>query len=194
MKKTIFIATFIFFSQIARSQEASVEKNLYGFQLGLLSASFQYEAKLSRKIALHFETGAALHLYEIKSYNSTVKNKTGTITTPFFSVEPRFYYGIDRRTRLNKNTSHNGSNFMSLNVVYAANDYEIANSNSNYKVVPFLSVIPTYGIRRSFAKNFNYEFLFGLGYQYNIFSKSRGCGCSHEEVNLNLQAKIGYNF
>jgi hypothetical protein len=194
MKKIVLFILFLFFSLNAICQQAAVEKHLYGFQLGLLSASFQYETKLARKVALHVETGAALYTYKVESNDSTEKSKTGTITAPFFAIEPRFYYGLDRRAKLNRNTSHNGSNFISLNMLYVANDNEFSNSNSDYKVVPSVSVIPTYGIRRSFAKNFNYEFLFGWGYKYNIFSESKGCNCSHDETELNLQAKIGYNF
>jgi hypothetical protein len=194
MKFFFLFITFLVFNINAIGQQATVEKNIYGFQIGLLSASFQYETKLARKIALHFETGASLYFYETASFNSNGTRKLGTITAPFFSVEPRFYYGLDRRLRLNKNIRRNGSNFISINTTYAANNNEITNSHNDYEIVPSIFIIPTYGIRRNFAKNFNYEFLFGLGYRYNIFSKTKGCNCAQSETDLNLQAKIGYNF
>ncbi|WP_366185014.1 hypothetical protein [Flavobacterium ovatum] len=55
-------------------------------------------------------------------------------------------------------------------------------------------MIPSFGIRRGFAKKFSYEFSAGFGLEYNIFSKSNGCNCEHLKNYADIQAKIGYNF
>ena len=195
MRKIICTVGLLLCGVIAKSQEVSVDKNMFNVQLGLISASFQYEAKLARKIALRVETGVSGNSYKVKVYSAgTTKDETGFITSPFLAVEPRLYYGLDRRSRLNKNTAHNSSNYISLRAIYFANDWEISNSKQFYNVVPSISILPYYGIRRTFAKHFNYEFNFGLGYQHNIIDSKVGCNCDTNEVAVDLQARIGYTF
>jgi hypothetical protein len=80
-----------------------------------------------------------------------------------------------------------------LKTTYTSTDTPIFN-NSIFKIVPALTVIPKFGIRRNFAKHFNYEFSFGVGYQYNIFDDKIGCNCSHENTDIDIQTRIGYNF
>ena len=182
-------------SCLAKSQTASVEKKMFGFSLGLFKAGFEYEPKLDRKWALHTEIGLQRVSYTVESNNPDVKDRRGMITLPYIEVEPRFYYGLDRRTRLGKNTHNNSSNYFSLKTSYLAGNLPITNSDKTQKIVPAIIFVPMFGIRRSFSKNFNYEFAFGpIGYQYNIFSDSKGCNCGHDGQVFQFEAKIGYNF
>jgi hypothetical protein len=189
---SLVLTTFLAKAQDS-TQEPSVEKNLYGLQLGLVSASFQYETKLLRKMTLHTEIGLELG-FSTKEYdNPAIKDETSTLIIPYLSVEPRWYYGLDRRLRLGKNIKNNGSNYFSLETAYQASDRPVSNSG-NFDVIPSLNVIPKFGIRRNFAKYFNYEFSAGVGYQHNFFSNSTGCSCEQDAVGLDIQTRIGYNF
>lgn len=195
MKKCI-ILTFILISFLSKAQnteKVSVEKNLFGFQLGLLSSGFQYETRLDRKITLMSEVGLTLVLSTKEFNNPEIKDITTTISAPFVTLEPRWYYGLDRRSKLGRNTKNNSSNYSSLKTSFISSETPII-KNGDFDVVSAIKIVPMYGIRRSFSKNFNYEFSAGYGYQYNIFSKTNPCDCKHSTTDIDLQARIGYNF
>jgi hypothetical protein len=169
----------------------TVEKNLYGFQFGLLSSGFQYETRLDRKITLMSEVGLTLVLSTREFNNPEIEDQTTTIFAPYVTLEPRWYYGLDRRSKLGRNTTNNSSNYISLKTSFISSKTPII-KNGDFDVVSVIMIVPMYGIRRSFAKNFNYQFSGGYGYQYNFFDKA--CGCKHFTTDIDLQASIGYNF
>ena len=195
MKKIIILA-LVLLSIIAKAQEVekvSVEKNLYGAYIGLLSSGFQYETRLDRKTTIMSEVGLTLVTSTKESNNPEIKDKTTTIFAPYISLEPRWYYGLDRRSKLGRNTKNNSSNYISLKTSFISSKTPVI-KNGDFDVVSVIMIIPKYGIRRSFSKNFYYEFSGGYGYQYNIFSKISGCDCKHSSADIDIQARIGYNF
>lgn len=191
--KRILILGFVMCGMIAKSQETSVEKNIYGVQLGLFDLSFQNETKLHRTIALRTEIGLNLLFATTESIDPAVKDKTSTLTVPYLSLEPKWYFGLDRRARLGRNIKNNSSNYLSLKTSFISTDTPLTNPD-NKKIVPAILAIPEFGIRRNFSKHFNYEFSGGVGYQYNIFSKNRGCNCDHNYIYYDIRARIGYDF
>src|SRR5688572_9221194 len=103
--KNYTILGFILISIITSAQEAakvSVEKNLNSVQAGLFSLSFQNETRLDRKITLRSEIGLITGTATIE-YSDDHKESSFLIV-PLINIEPRWYYGLDRRSRLNKNT------------------------------------------------------------------------------------------
>jgi len=192
MKKIFTISIFLCAMSLVQAQ-ATVEKHLLGIDVGLVSASFKYETKLARKFTLYTEAGISLKSYTVDYSDPALKDETNYLTSPFVAVAPRFYYGLDRRVQKGRNIAKNGANFISVIFLYNSNNNEITNSSKVHSVVPSLSVIPSYGIRRVFAHNFSYEFIFGYGYQYNFYD-AQICNCPHDQSVLDIQAKIGYNF
>ena len=194
--KNFIVLGFVLLSFIAKAQETqevSVEKNLYGAQLGLLSTGFYCETLLYRKISLRTEIGLTL-VVSTKDYEDpSIEDENSTLIVPYVTLEPRWYYGLDRRKRLGKKIYNNSSNYVSLANSYFSNKTPIIN-NGNFDVVSAITVIPKYGIRRAFAKHFNYEFSAGIGYQYNIFSSTNSCNCDHNQTEIDIQARIGYDF
>ncbi|PKB16994.1 hypothetical protein [Flavobacterium sp. 5] len=194
--RNYLVLGFVLISFLANAQEVekvSVEKSLFGVQLGLISASFYYEVQLQRKIVLRAEAGLDL-ITSTKDYEDPeIEDETATLISPYLSLEPRWYYGLDRRKRLGKKTFNNSSNYVSLETSYISNKTPLIN-NSDFDVVSAITVIPKFGIRRAFGKHFNYEFSGGFGYQYNIFSTNKGCDCDHNNTTVDLQARIGYDF
>jgi hypothetical protein len=172
------------------AQKPSVEKKLRGVQLGLLNLSFQYESRLARKFTLLAEAGLELAFSQRKTPTETTSYG---IVFPHVTAEPRWYYGLDRRIRKGKNINNNGSNYLSLRTTYASADTPIINNAPN-NTVPSLFIIPKFGIRRNFAKNFNYEFSFGYGYQLNIFNANNCPNCPVGLESYDIQTRIGYNF
>jgi hypothetical protein len=194
--KKIIVLGFVIISFIAKAQEAekvSVEKNLLGVQLGLLNTSFQYETQLDRKTTLLTEIGLMLG-YSTREFNDpAIKDQTTTVVAPYLTLEPRWYYGLDRRAKFGRNIKHNSSNYVGLTTSYISSKTPLV-KNGNFDIVSSVYIIPRYGIKRAFAKNFNYEFSGGVGYQYNVFSKTNGCDCEHNNTTIDVQARIGYNF
>lgn len=172
---------------------ASVEKNIFGFQLGLVNFSFQNETLLQSQVALHTELGLDLVTAVLKSTTPDVKDRTTTIIAPYISLEPRWYYNIAKRFPKDKNIKNNSANYLSIKTLYQANDSPVI-KNGDSNIVPQFSILPKFGIRRSFAKQFNYEFSGGVGYQYNIFSDTVSCDCNHNTTAVDIQARIGYTF
>jgi len=193
MKKNI-ILLFGLISFVAKAQEkVSVEEKLLGIQLGIVNTSFQYEIKLDRKITLLSEIGMTFGTSNKDYIDPNIEDEKASVIAPYVTFEPRWYYGLDRREKLGKNIKHNSSNYIALSTSYVSSDTPIVHSG-NFDIVSALYVIPKYGIRRVFAKHFNYEFSAGVGYQYNVFSKSSGCNCDHNDTVIDIQARIGYNF
>jgi len=196
LMKKIIVLGFVLISFITKAQEAekvSVEKSLYGVQLGIVSTSFYYETKLDRKISLRAETGLTL-TFSTKDYaDPEMQDENATLIVPYLTLEPRWYYSLDRRKRLGKKTYNNSSNYVSLASSYISNKTPLIN-NADFDVVSAITVIPKFGIRRAFAKHFNYEFSGGFGYQYNVFNTKKGCDCDHNNTTVDLQARIGYDF
>jgi hypothetical protein len=137
------------------------------------------------------EVGLTLVLSTREFNNPEIEDQTTTIFAPYVTLEPRWYYGLDRRSKLGRNTTNNSSNYISLKTSFISSKTPII-KNGDFDVVSAIMIVPMYGIRRSFAKNFNYQFSGGYGYQYNFFDKA--CGCKHFTTDIDLQASIGYNF
>lgn len=194
--KNLIVLSLVLVCLGAKAQEAdkvTVEKNLYGAQLGLLSTGFFYETRLGRKITLMSEVGLTLVISTKESNNPAIKDQTSTIIAPYVSLEPRLYYGLDRRSKLGRNIRNNSSNYISLNTSFTSSKTPVI-QNGDFDVVSAINISPKYGIRRSFSKNFYYEFSAGYGYQYNIFGKTIGCDCKHSSTDIDIQARIAYNF
>jgi hypothetical protein len=172
------------------AQKPSVEKTLYGVQLGLLNLSFQYENRLARRLTLLTEAGMELGF---SARGTSAENPIYGIIFPYLTAEPRWYFGIDRLIRKGKSFRNNSANYLGLKMTYASTDTPILN-NAPYKVVPSLLIIPKFGIRRNFARNFNYELSFGYGYQRDIFKANQCINCTEGKGTLDIQTRIGYNF
>src|SRR5258705_7620166 len=99
--KNFTVLGFILLSFIVKAQqEASVEKNLYGVQLGIVNTSFYFETKLDRKITLRTEAGIELASSTKEYDDPAIQDKKTTQISPYLTLEPRWYYGLDRRKKL----------------------------------------------------------------------------------------------
>jgi hypothetical protein len=167
---------------VAYTQTASVEKSTFAIQTGFLGVWINNEAKLSNQIAMRTEFG--MYTAIINEINSS---STGFIISPVITAEPRWYYNLDERVAKGKNISGNSGNFFSINISYMPNWFEISNIDISERVNGF-SVTPTWGIKRNFGKNFNYETGIGVGYGRQI----RELNGYWEGVDINLHLRIGY--
>ena len=185
MKKRILLSLIIsLIYTVGKSQTASVEKSTYGIQTGLLGIWVHNEMKLTNQIALRTEFGVNASIFGGNFYP-----KTGFLMTPVISVEPRWYYNLERRLSKSKSISGNSGNFVSLQTSYHPDWFVISNYD-NLKTFNLITIIPTWGIKRNIGKHFTYETSIGVGYGYQF----RG---EYDDVNgiaIDLNLRIGYRF
>lgn len=187
MKKLLLTSIFLGLTFTAQSQDASVETSTFGVQTGFLGVWVHNESKLSNQIALRSEIG-----FDSSLWGGDFYVKDGFVLAPVITLEPRWYYNLNKRTNDSKPIEGNNGNFLSLKTSYHPDWFTISNYD-NIRVVSDISIIPTWGIRRNIGNHFTYETGIGLGYTY-YFAKDAGYPENKGEVDLNLHLRIGYRF
>ena len=179
-------------TDVPQAQAGAVE-SLFNVQAGIVGIYANYEMPLSTRWALRAEAGLDLWYYDAYKYNGTsvIKDK-GTFFAPDISIEPRWYYNIEKRARKGKHTENNSANFITLTVKYYPDLFKIG--GPDYIYVPNqISFTPKWGIRRAIAKsNFNYELGIGIGYLRYI-SDSQFLA-RRDDVVVDAHIRIGYTF
>ncbi|WP_299211614.1 hypothetical protein [uncultured Aquimarina sp.] len=171
-----------------KKQESSVEKSIFGIQTGFAGLWIYNEFKLSNQVSLRTELG--LDAYE----NDDFYPDAGFLLVTTTSVEPRWYYNLNRRNNTSKRIDGNSGNFFALKTTLRLDDLLIKfGDDDSARIVSNLSIIPTWGVRRNIGKHFNYETGIGVGY-IHYFSKNSGFGEDKGEAAINLHLRIGYQF
>lgn len=185
MKKLVLTTCLCLFTLLAKAQDASVEKSIYGVQFGVLGVWVHNESRLTNSIALRGELGLDTGLYGSSE-------STNFLLGVAISLEPKWYYNLQKREDKSKRIDGNSGNFISLKMKYHP-DILIASSEENITVLSDFSIVPTWGIRRNIGKHFNYEAGFGIGY-IHFFRKKNVYLNNEPDVAVNLHARIGYKF
>ena len=185
MKKIFLTITLCGITLLAKSQDASVEKSVFGIQTGVLGTWAHNESRLTNRIALRSEVGLDVSIWGGNNSNDFI---LGTI----ISLEPRWYYNISKRKNKSKRIDGNSGNFISLKAWYHP-DLILATSNDNINLISDFSIVPTWGIRRNIGKHFNYEAGFGIGYIY-YFKEKNTTLLDEADIAVNLHVRIGYRF
>lgn len=189
MKKTILILTLFALTFSAQSQNDSVEISIFGIQTGILGVWVHNESKLSDEIALRSEVGLDAGLFGGSVFYD---GGTGYLLIPTITLEPRWYYNLEKRASKSRNTAGNGGNFVSLKTSFLP-DWFVISNYENINVINQITIIPTWGIKRNIGSHFNYEAGFGIGYRYS-FAKSAGFSENEGDAAANLHLRIGYSF
>jgi hypothetical protein len=108
------------------------------------------------------------------------------------SLEPKWYYNLDKRSLKSKTISGNSGNFVSLKYSIQP-DWFVLSRYKNIGRYDQIRIIPTWGIRRNPGNHFQYETGLGLGIRY-LFVKEVGHSETQMDVMLNLHLRIGYRF
>lgn len=183
--KKLFALLFILFSvSLAKAQEAPVTTNPVEIHTGILGIWLNKEYKMSNKLAIRAEVGLDGNLW-------TGTYSSGFVLIPVFTAEPRWYYNLEKRHTKLKTTKGNFGNFFSLRTSYSPDLFVISNYYTN--IIPFLTIVPTWGIRRPLGKNFVFETGIGIGYLHNFY-KSKGYISDDGELTANINLRFGYRF
>lgn len=163
MKKLVLALILIQLScHFSWSQNSShLERSIYGIQIGLVGIYTYDEHRIGKEITLRTELG-----YDAGPFYFDGNNFRSSLTfSPVISLEPRWYYNLDRRVSKSKKVAGNTGSFLSIKISYDP-DWLVFNTSNNTRTVGAneLSIVPTWGLRRSFGKNLTFETGFGLGY------------------------------
>lgn len=188
--QNLLVAILIFgLSFTGKAQEVSVEKSIFGVEAGFPGAWVYYEGKLTSQIALRTEVGLDLGFYEKIEVGTLASKSTKAALTPTITLGPKWYYNLNKRATKGKNTSGNAANFLSLRTTYAPDLFVIA-ADKNVKTPDQISLIPTWGMRRTIGEHINFGTAFGVGGVLEFGDN----GKNSLDLALNLQLKIGYRF
>lgn len=194
----LFIVSFSF-SYAQEDESKKSEKQLFGVQTGFLGIWFHHEVKLSSQLFLRSEVGLNAGFGGGGSYNefyNAIGITKGFATVASVSIEPRFYYNLNKRRKNGKNTNANSANFIALNTNYYPGWLVSAQNKDKVAYTQQISFTPYWGIKRTLGKHFTYEAGAGLGYLNNISIKGNGIKnrFDKEALLLYLHLRIGYTF
>ena len=187
MKKILLTLSFFTLTLIGISQNASVEQSTYGIQVGFLGIWGHQESKLSNQIALRTELGLDTGIF-----GSDVNDVDGLILVPAITLEPRWYYNLNKREKKSRRTDANSGNFISLKTTYHP-DWFIISNQDNINFISDITIVPTWGIRRNIGAHFTYETGIGIGYVH-YFKEDNVILINESDVAVNLHIRIGYRF
>lgn len=130
-------------------QISEVEKSTYGIQTGFLGVYIYNELKVSKSIIFRIELGLDNIIWGGSFYS-----KTGFAAAPVLTIEPRWYFNLQKRYNRSKTIKDNNGDFLSVKCSYHPDLFVISNYTDLY-VIPDITIIPTWGIRRNIGKHFN---------------------------------------
>jgi hypothetical protein len=161
MKKVIAVL-ILALNLNANAQEVSIEKSIFGIQTGFgvhAGIWFNNESKLSNSIALRSEIGLENDFTVGDHYDGA-----GFILQPVLTVEPRYYYNLEKRNSKGKKTANNSGNYISIKTSYHP-DWFVINLADNVTKTADLAIVPTWGLKRQIGSHFSYETAVGFGYR-----------------------------
>ena len=183
MKKISLILVLCSCPFITKAQKSQVERTMFGLETGLTGLWIYNESRLAPQITLKSKIG-----FNSLFYTSSPTHPSGIVSTPEVALEPRLYYNLLKRESDKKNINSNSANFVSIKFVYNP-DHVLFSSFKDETTPPTIegriSVIPTWGIRRSIGKKFYYEVGAGIGYSYFYDSHTGG-------IAADLHLKLGF--
>jgi hypothetical protein len=187
MKKIFITMTFCGLVLMAKSQEASVEKSTYGIQTGYFGIWAHNESRIANYIALRTEIG-----FDGAIWGGSFYDHTRFLFGPVITLEPRWYYSLNKREAKGKKIKGNSGNFLSLNTNYHPDWFNISN-DANASVISDVSIIPTWGLKRNMGKHITFEAGFGYGYRYSFYKRAGYVRNTHGTT-INLHLRFGYRF
>ena len=195
MKKLLF--TFLLSSSLFAQEKAT---DLFNANISVIGIGIQYEKALSD----NFTAVGSLDYAGGFSYsnNDFSGSDFDYILTTSLSLEGRYYYNFDRRIDKGRNTKNNSGNYIALKGNFIP-DWLTASNGDRLNVDPQGSLTVNYGLKRSFAQNFFYEFYTGLGLAFyqedklnwdNEFQNYNSSKKTEIGTTIDLGFRVGYNF
>jgi hypothetical protein len=196
MKKAILTALVAAVLAVSASaQEQFIEpprtEANHSVSIDLLGLHYAYEHPLGRTGTIIGRAGVNLGI-------SGGNWRTGTAfeygnywqLQPTIEIEPRWYYGLDRRAGKGRNTAGNSGSFLSLRMANLFPGY----SSDGYKMTGATTFSPSWGLRRVWNSGLMLEFT--TGYRIGLTHDSRPQWWGEDDFlsHLDIGLRLGYKF
>lgn len=158
----LFLLPFFCFGQ--NNTQMKLE-SISTVKVGLLGSWLAYEQPVTDKILINAEIG-----YEFGIYRNFLSNGTQFLATSTLSIEPRYYYNLEKRAAAGKNNSLNAGGYLAIEIQAAPDwgTYSTDSSISDVSIRKSALILPKIGLKRALGKYVTFEFAGGLGYQINM--------------------------
>lgn len=154
MKNITALILSLLFSGMLLAQ--STQKNI--LKVNIINPGITYETAISKYSTLNLDANV--------SFGYNYSNQDGSFFKgfPFWRLQYRNYYNLDKRTTSHKNTIGNSGNYVSIHSSY----YYGLNSDRNYfNFLDGLTLGGTWGIQRTYKSGLNINLNTGLGYNFS---------------------------
>ncbi len=181
------------------AQESALEQSIFGIETGILGLWAYNETRISDQVVLRSEVGLSskivLRMVDETNWLCSLFftcYRFELIFVPVLSVEPRFYYNIDKRREQNKKTIGNSANFIAFKARYYPNFFTI--SNFPIETVSSFTTTTSWGLRRAIGiSKFHYETALGFSYNYYL-SNSQSINHQKNYFLPYFNFRLGYRF
>ncbi|WP_394772744.1 hypothetical protein [Flavobacterium sp.] len=196
MKKAVLLVILVL-SLNMNAQNASVEKSIFSVQTGFIGLWINNESRLANSLALRSEIGIEHDITVGDQYEGA-----GFIFQPVLTLEPKFYYNLNKRSQNGKKITNNSGNYVSLKTSYHP-DWFVLNLDDDITKTADLSIIPTWGFKRQIGNHFTYEGGAGFGYRivylkpnyYNgNYHNADGNSTNRNQYTPYFHIRMGYTF
>jgi len=164
-------------AEIAKTESTHI------IDIGLFGAGYNYEYAFAKKFTLNFKAGIVGAGGLFASNYFDVKWELYYAFMPYVSIEPRYYYNLQRQ--LNKGVSIDGNSgaFWSVPCSYILKPF--AKRNTDYNDAVFV-IAPSWGARKVFKYHFVVEFQMGF-----VFDTAHH---DDSDSGFMVTGRIGYKF
>lgn len=142
-------------SCIVNAQNASVEKSIFGIQIGGVGIWGHNEFRFSDQISIRTELGVY----------TEIQQGVGYYSAPELSISPRWYYNFNKRNQNKLDVSANSANFISLKTNFRSNVFEFSDYTGD-SAQNSISMSAKWGVKRNLSKKFNFELGVGPGIRF----------------------------
>jgi hypothetical protein len=169
----------------------------HSISINLLGVNYAYEHPIGRKASVIARAGLRFGMAGSTSGGGSWRTGTGIayssdfswMTAPYIEVEPRWYYGFDRRESKGRSTEGNAGSFLSLRV---HNSFPGYISDESLRIVGTTFFAPAWGLRRMWAEHWMFEF--SVGYLVGFTHRDRWWNDNRLVHSLDLNVRFGYSF
>ena len=180
-QKLFVLVVLSLFSILLKAQDTTTVEPVttvsnHSISIDVLSLTYNYEHSLGKSFTVVGRAGFQ------SAYGYSSQFGARYFVSPAISIEPRYYYNLNRRADKGKRTYNNSANYLAITSWYLFNPIIAHNTTGS----SFALVAPNWGIRRVYGKSFLFEFNMGVSYSMGKYVDK------HWAPFLNL--RLGYAF
>ncbi|MDR3286412.1 MAG: hypothetical protein LBT27_03100 [Prevotellaceae bacterium] len=176
------------FQQVqAQNDDAAFEKSMVKTEsthivdVGWVGVGYTYEYAFAEHYTI--SGGAGITGYAGYTSSDFFGNYWTYAFHPYVSIEPRYYYNLQKRVRKGKSIDGNTGSFLAVQGSYI---FKPIKKHNVYGSVSTFAVAPYWGLRRIWWNHLLFEFRAGLAFGFNNYNDSN--------VGITLGIRLGYKF